>query len=1178
MRPATFYIPKWNPIATNPIVGNVIDTTKTNKPTADSNKTAQPEDSDVVLPYPFDDHSTFGDPLGDPNGGLILSDPSNIHEDVQFDPVTGQYVVTQKMGSLDYRDPVSLDSTDYMNYVFNKQVKDYWKTRTHQDAQEQRRGIIPKIHIKGKMFDRIFGGNTVDIRPQGSAELIFAANTSRTQNPALPVNQRTISTFNFNEKIQLNVIGNIGDKLKLTTNYNTQATFDFENQMKLEYTGHEDEIIKKIDAGNVSLPLNGSLITGSQSLFGIKTELQFGALTATSIFSQEKGQKSEIDVTGGAQTTNFSFSADNYEANKHYFLSQYFRNTYQAALANLPIVTSGINITKIEVWVTNTTGSTSNIRNILAMSDLGESGTGNLTSPGFVFPVVATPNGIPSNTANTLNPSTFAAAHPGVLSSVNAVSTLQGLGFKITNDFEFQGNARLLAPTEYTFNPKLGYISLTQPLNYSQVLAVAYQYTVNGQTYQVGTFSTDQAPPNNLMVKMLKSTNVSVKVPIWNLMMKNIYSLGAYQINPQKFTLNVVYNNPGTGTNIPYIPQGSLNGKPLIQVLDLDNLNSQMDKQPDGNFDYVEGITIISSTGTIIFPVLEPFGSYLLSRFTPAEQTTIGPNDAFPQLYDSTLTSAPQFPNLDRFTIQGSYQSSSSSDISLNTVNVPQGSVTVTAGGVKLTENVDYTVDYTLGRVKIINQGILNSGVPIKISLESNSLFSIQSKTLLGTHLDYRVSNDLDFGATILNLTEKPLTTKVNIGDEPISNTIFGFDGSYKTKAPFLTRMVDAIPLINTKAPSSITATGEFADLIPGHPSVIGKDGTSYIDDFEGAESEIDLKSSYAWTLASTPTSTSFPEGNLSNNLDYGFNRAKFAWYTIDPLFQVYTTNLTPLGIGKPQMSNNFTRQILQTEIFPNIQSSTGQPQPLPTLDLAFYPTQRGPYNYDVNPTTVSSGVAADGSLLNPTSRWGGIMRALQTNDFEAANIDFVQFWVMDPFNSDNTTPNTTGALYVDLGDVSEDILKDGRMSYENGLPTNAADAADSANGNNPYSTTVWGRVPNNMPLINAFSSDPNARPYQDVGLDGLSDADERTFFASYLSALAAKVGGTGSQAYINAQKDPSSDDYHYYRGDDYDGANTSILNRYLNYNGKDGNSPTQAQYQSLNSGGYPTTGTTIPD
>ena len=105
-------------------------------------------------------------------------------------------------------------------------------------------------------------------------------------------------------------------------------------------------------------------------------------------------------------------------------------------------------------------------------------------------------------------------------------------------------------------------------------------------------------------------------------------------------------------------------------------------------------------------------------------------------------------------------------------MNIPQGSVIVTAGGIKLVENQDYTVDYTLGRVKIINQGLLESGTPIKISLESQSFFSIQSKTLIGTHLDYRVSNDFNIGGTILHLSERPLTQKVSIGDEPISNTI----------------------------------------------------------------------------------------------------------------------------------------------------------------------------------------------------------------------------------------------------------------------------------------------------------------------------------------------------------------------------------------------------------------------
>lgn len=1134
----------------------------------------QTQNPDTNLVYPFNDNS-MNDPLWYPNNsGLKLDDPSNIKTTVEYDPVTGEYNVTQKMGDIDYRPPTYLDQEEYLDYELKKSIKDYWRQRTHAESMNETKPIIPKLHVGGEVFDRIFGGNTVDIRPQGSAELIFGVNTSKTDNPQIPEKQRKISTFDFNEKIQLNVIGKIGDKLKLTTSYNTEATFDFENQMKLEYTGYEDEIIKKIEAGNVSLPLNGSLITGSQSLFGIKTQLQFGRLTATTIFSQQKGKKSEVEVSGGAQTNKFEIAGDNYDANKHYFLSHFFRDQYNTALASLPIINSGVNITRVEVWVTNRSGSTENTRNIVAFSDLGEDNshlTGNIPGLQDPAPVADTdPDVLPKNQANNLDPTNTTSnfpgpfrdpSAPGYINPVNYLTNAANFSpfpFDQVRDFEYLEQARKLAPTEFTVNTKLGYISLSQSLNYDEVLAVAFQYTLNNQTYQVGEFSTDVSAPKNLVVKLLKSTSVSTKYPMWDLMMKNIYSIGAYQVNPEDFRMEVWYNNKATGVDINYIPEGNVNGKPLIQVMNLDKLNAQGDAQPDGVFDFVDGVTIYASNGRIIFPELEPFGSNLATKFT---DPVIAQKYVFQELYDSTRTVAQtQFLSKNRYKLKGVYKSSSSSDISLNAVNIPQGSVTVTAGGVALQENIDYTVDYALGRVKIINEGLLNSGTPIKISLESNSLFNIQSKSLIGTHLDYRVNKDFNIGGTVLNLTERPITKKINIGDEPISNTIWGLDANYRTDAPFLTRWVDKLPLIETKEPSNITFAGEFADLVPGHSKAIGKNGNSYIDDFEGSQTTIDIKSQAAWVLASIPQGqiNLFPEAD-DDSLSSGYNRAKLAWYVIDPLFLRKIDGLTPSHMLNDEniRSNNFTREIYETELFPNKQSPSGQPINIPTLDLAYYPHERGQYNYVVNdgPSGTNwNGIYSNGNLKDPSTRWGGIMRKIETNDFEAANIEFVQFWVMDPFNSDNPWGSTQGELYVNLGNVSEDILKDSRKSYENGLPIDAANST-----NVPFDQTIWGRVPVLSSVVNAFDNDPNARQFQDVGLDGLRDDDELGFRSDYLSKIAAAYG-TGSGAYASATTDPSSDNYHYFRGSDYDASALGILERYKKYNGMEGNSPASGQ------------------
>lgn len=1091
---------------------------------------------------------------------IKLKDPANISSEKSYDPKTGQYDFNKKIGDRNIERPYSMGLEEYMNYDIDKAIQGYWRDKVAADNFAQSTGFKPSLNVQNKAFDRIFGGSSIDIRPQGSAELSFGLTTNKVDNPQLPEKQRKITTFDFDQKIQLNLIGNIGDKLKLSTNYNTEATFDFENQMKLDYTGYEDEIIKKIEAGNVSLPLKGSLITGSQSLFGIKTEMQFGRLRATTIFSQQKGQRSEVTVQGGAQTNDYEITADNYEGNKHFFLSHYFRDNYDKALESLPTVNSGVNITRIEVWVTNTNNTTTNVRNFVAFTDIGEDK--NNVSPSLLGQISDAPGVEPDNAQNSLYAEMV--NDPDIIGFSNATQKLEQKNYKSANHFEKIESARMLAPEMYTVNRKLGFISLNQSLNNDEVLAVSYEYTLNGKTYQVGNLSTDGInAPKALILKLLKSTITNPKNQLWDLMMKNVYSIGAFQVNKEKFLLQILYNDPTTGVDINFIPKAPLDKQSIIQTLSMDRLDVNGAQRPDGVFDFVdnaatEGGTINSRNGRIFFPVIEPFGSYLRKQFEAggAPESVIQ-SVVYPQLYDSTKIAAQQLPELNRFKIKGTYQSSSGSDIALNALNIPKGSVVVTAGGVTLTENVDYTVDYNFGRVKIINTGLLESQTPIKVSLESNSLFSIQTKTLWGSRFDYAVNKDLTLGGTILRLSERPITPKVNVGDEPISNTIVGFDGNYQTEAPFLTRLVDKLPFYETKETSTISVSGEFAKLIPGHSKAIGEDGVSYIDDFEGSQSTIDIRSVNTWSIASTPQGQQdmFPEGNLTGDLRYGFQRARLSWYMIDPLF-FRNNNLTPPNVTNDMKSNHLMREVLNNEVFPNRQQQNGVPPNIPTLDLAFYPNERGPYNYD-------SSLTADGLLTDPETRWAGMMRRLSTNDFEQANIEFIQFWVMDPFNEDSPN-NTGGDLYFNLGNISEDILKDSRKSFENGLPKSATD------NSTPTDTTVWGIVPSSQSIVNAFDNSTSSNKVQDIGLDGLSDEQERQFYQSFLTSI---QGVVSPAAFNTISADPAADDYHYYRGDDYDNANFNILERYKKYTGLEGNSPTSTDSPQ----DYPTAATVIP-
>ena len=1056
---------------------------------------------------------------------------------------------------MDYRPPRTMTVDEYKKQHFEQSKRQYFNEKAR-ESSPGRRSFIPGLQLGGETFSTIFGSNVINIVPQGSAELIFSIQNNKTDNPSLQERLRSTTTFDFKQNIQLNVTGNIGDKVSLGINYDTEATFEFENKTNIGYTGDEDEIIQKIEAGNISLPLSGTLITGSQNLFGFKTELKFGNLTVTSVFSQQKGKAETINVEGGAQRQQFDVSVADYEENRHFFLTQYFANKYDEWMKYPQMIRSGIEIKKIEVWVTNKSNNFEESKNIVGFLDIAEANPDDRFNE--TWSTTATSLEIPSNGQNNLYSSINGNSS---LRQIDSLSLILGnYGMTRGIDYERIENARRLNQNEYTINPTLGYISLNFALRNDEVLAVAFEYTYRGKTYKVGELSNNTMTSGNLFLKLIKGTNLNPRIAkgkTWNLMMKNIYSLGAFQVSREDFELYILYKSDEIGTEVPYLPieKEGINNKLLLQLLNLDNVNSQMDSYPDGRFDFLEGITILANRGRIIFPMREPFGRYLGDSIIKDEN--IARKYVYNELYDSTKIKANQIADKKKFVIKGDYKSSVGSDIPLNAMNIPKGSVIVTAGGNKLVEGQDYSVDYTLGRLQILNEGLLESGTPIQITLESNQLFNFQTKTMIGTHLDYRVSDNFRLGGTILNLTEKPLTRKVNMGDEPISNTIWGVDGSYSTEVPLLTTLVDKIPFIDTREISRISVEGEFAHLIPGHSRALDKEGVAYIDDFEGSETRIDVRALNRWVLSSTPAQRPEYHADSATSGDsktYGYHRAMLSWFIIDPLFQRQNPETPDYIKDNPDIqSSHLVREVFEKEIWPERQQIQGLPTNIPVLNLMFDPNERGPYNFNPDLNT-------DGALKNPEQKWGGIMRSLPTNNFEDANIEFIDFWLMDPFIEENEE-NTGGELIIHLGDVSEDVLKDERKSFENGLPN--FDDEESVYW------THWGRVPKGQSLVNAFDNDPDARLYQDVGLDGLDDQREQDFFNDYLQAIRPILN---ANTYDGKRADPSKDNFVHYRDQEFDNRQAGILERYRYYNGMDGNSPASEQTTtSYNQSSYTT-------
>ena len=1094
-----------------------------------------------------------------------LKDPSNITSEVEFDPETGCYVVHTRLGDKDIVTPYILSPDEFSNSDFRRSMMEYYRQKNAESAQNQEKDPFNFLDMQFGMgpLETVFGPGGVQLKTTGSVVINMGVKSNSTDNPALSVSQRRKTYFDFDQKIQANVTATVGDKMRFNMSYNTGATFDFDSKnLKLAYEGKEDEIIKNIEAGNVSMTTGSSLIHGSAALFGVKTKLQFGKLTATALVSQQNSESQTVSSKGGSQTTEFYITADKYDQNRNFFLSHFFRDHYDEWCSKLPLVSSGVQIKRIEVWITNKRSNFSESRNIMAFMDVGEGNEANISNHHWIGDIAA----LPSNTANTLM-SEIKDQYPDaryMSKASTALAPLKEFDFEGGKDYEKIESARLLTSADYTLNASLGYIMLKTALASDEILAVAYEYTYGGKTYQVGEFSGDiTSTDQSLYVKMLKGTTSSPDFPMWDLAMKNVYALGSYQIQKKNFKLNIKYLSDTTGNELIYIPAGNINGKPLLQVMNLDRLDANQQTNIDGRFDYLEGYTIQPSTGKIIFPVTEPFGEHLRKQFGDDQ---IAKKYIYTELYDSTLIVAQQFSDKNKFVLAGEYQSSSGSVIKLNATNVARGSVVVTAAGQTLTENSDYTVDYTMGTVTITNQSIIDAGTNISVSLENQSTFSMQRKTLLGLDLDYAFNKNFHVGATVMHYGEKAIGDKVAIGSELVNNTIWGANVSYNTQFMWLTNLLNKIPTVNAVAPSSINFLGEFAQLVPHQGKTGSNTGSSYIDDFESTQSGIDMRSPYSWALASAPSASIVPEAlPQNNNITYGKYRALLSWYYVDRLFTQRNSSYAPGYIKNDldALSYPYAREVAFSEVFPGRELNYGESSVIQTLNLSFYPRERGPYNLD------GTNVDQDGYLLYPEKRWGGIMRKIDNTNFEQSNIEYIQFWLLDPFMDPELGNEDGGQLYFNLGEVSEDILKDGLKSYENGLPIN---------GDSTYvSSTVWGKVSSQTSLTYAFDNTNGARLLQDVGLDGLTNAEEFTHetYANFLNELRAVLPETTQAAMqqdpFSPFNDPAGDNYAFYRNNYYDQQHTTINDRYKHFNGTDGNSLSQSdasdgQYQTSRS------------
>ncbi|MGL4630953.1 MAG: cell surface protein SprA [Leadbetterella sp.] len=1136
--------------------------------------------------------------------------PDTVKSDVQLNIKNKTFEFTEKSAAqLDYK-PNQLLNIDQYNSIVNQSVKksllrDYEKL---QDGNSKFGGKkLNPLLGDNKIFDRLFGGKIPEFMPNGFIGIDLRAGSQFIDNPSTPIALRRSPIFDWDQQIAVNfnnlfngsgsegadgqenlpnipnldnakeelyknpqlsdlknVLGRAGqvkEKMQITGNFDTKSAFNFENRFKLAFKNDPEDILQKIELGNVSMPNRSQLIPGVQNLLGGKIALKFGHLDITAVGAQQNSRTQSILINSGNQNRGFEIRCDNYDENRHFFLSQFFRDNYEKSLGRLPVVTSGVRITRVEVYVTNRTANVSSMRSLVGLSDLGE------TKP-YKTNVVTPNSGIiaADNQANNLY--SLVNSNSTVRSIDNTSRVLSGLSLTNGEDFELLRGAKRLTDREFEIQPELGYISLNTPLRNDEILAVAYEYTYQGRPYKVGELTEDYVSRKEdevIMLKLIKSSTIRNRLnnPMWDLMMKNVYMLSQSQIKKEGFQLRIVYKDDATGLDSPNFKEGNLANKPILEALGLDRLNFNLDPLNDGNFDYIEGVTISEKYGMVIFPVLEPFGSHLAGKLS---DKALSDKYVFNELYDKTLSDAQQVTLKNKFFLVGSVQSSGTE------INLPLGasgsSVRVYAGGTELKEGVDFTVDSQLGRLMITNQSIMSSGRQIRIDYESPDLFQSQVRRLFGLRLDYTLSRNLRIGGTFMNLREAPpgLISRTSIGNEPVNNSQWGIDLNWKADLPNLTRFLDALPGIQTKEKSSIILNTEFAQLRPG---VNNKriNGSSMIDDFEFARNTNDLsRQQNKWRLGSTPLSILNRIGKNAlgqNPYLYNYNRAVMSIYTIDPTTYINDGfgggGQVPQEIARKASNNIYEKAYSINSIFPGRSLNVLQ-QSLPSqiLDVSFFPKEPGMYNYNPNLTP-------EGYLEDHKKSFGSIMRGLTFDaDFDNANIEILEFWLLDPFKdavndgqANGNKKNIMGGKFkIHLGDVSEDVIPDSRFNFENGIKKDSKFSKPD--------TTKWGYAPKTQFTTDGFDTQESTRKSQDVGLDGLSNNEEQTFghIKEYLDQVSTKVK---PEVYKKIQEDPSRDDFKFFLDTKFDeNPGISLLERFKGYLGFENNAPLS---ESSNSG-----------
>lgn len=929
---------------------------------------------------------------------------------IRFDTVTGKVLLQEMLLGEPFGQPRSLTLEEYISRRQEEEQRLMWEERARKytmmapedttsltaagllDSLLKGGASTISIPLPPNPLTGIFGDPSVDINVNGSVTLSAGWQVDNNNLTSISSLGSTQSAPFFDQNIQVSVTGKIGDKLKLSSDFDTQRAFDIDNQMKVTFGGgpeNDDDIIQGIEAGNVALQTPSTLIGGSQTLFGLKTKMKFGKLLVTNILSQKRGERRVVKVSGGASTNQITIRPYEYAQN-HFWLDTVYKGFYDDYYANTPPSAlprmASFKVTDIEVYEQVKDGAVPSQFDAITYADL------------------------PSIAAGSRYDGSFRTTTSTTGGSVERGSFIQlerGRGFEV--------------------NEQLGIVTI-RSLQRDKLYAVAYR-TSDGRAH--GELSNTR--PDSNTVAVLKLIYVNNMQPsfrtLWARQMKNIYQLqGVRNVDLDNSTIRITYGVP-PDTSEFFRTAGA---QRIVTVLGVDRQNSSNEAIPDGVFDIRSAAFFNPTTGEIIFPSTEPFRKKLREQMGPAAEEFV-----LNSIYDQTRDEAERNTNVSKYSISGEIAGTGGNRIQLNAFNLAPGSVRVLMNGEALSEGVDYRVDPIIGQVTLLSARATSGVGDIEVEFEQNDLFTTSVKTLFGMRADYDLYSKRrlksKIGMTLLRYGQSLPIDKIQIysGEEPVLNTGIGFDGFVDYEAPFLTDFIDGLPLIETKAPSKLNFSGEWAAMLPSAgtlDNVINIDegeSVAYIDDFEsGAKRQIQLGINYTlWHHSSPPIDLALGADDTSRVK----NKGLFWWYNYSPA-NTPTVEIWP------------NRDVLST-------ASTST-----VLDVVFDPLRRGIYNPNTRYET-------DLPLDNA---WGAMMRSLSffTTNLNEENIDFIELTI----NTLEYDPTQT-EVYLDLGQISEDVIPNFTLDTEDGVtPAN----------------------PTRDDVLNTG---------EDIGIDGLNDEQERQFY-----------------------------------------------------------------------------------